>query len=279
METCTACKDRCQCKTLCKDISKKVWKGNRMMERNFDDHIVLYPLPNQTRFSEIADYKVNHFSTADAIPWSSGDTRLRKTAVFIERFFNKTPVHELAERFRVDDVTISSAYTTAISQLFKVVQALDAHKEGVKVSQLDRFTKEQKYFMLVFVFGFSINDVAKMFKYDRNLVGSKINRMAKKYGDLFAEQAKKDDTAIVDPAMSDAPTNDELRNVVDAYFKQGLPKSQAYSRIAERLFVLHGQHIGPNAIKKRCYRSRKMATQEDISIHAGQSVSEMLKEI
>ncbi len=229
------------------------------MERKFNDHIVIYPIPNHIRFSEIADYKVDDFSDSDVVPWSSGDTRLRKTAVFIEKFFNKTPVHELAERFGVDDGTISSAYTAAISQMFKVVEALDAQKAGVKVSQLDRFTKEQKYFLLVFVFGFSINDVAEMFNYDRNKISYKVNRMAKKYSDLFAEQAKKDDAAIVDPAMSDAPTNDELRNVVDAYFKQGLPKSQAYSRIAERLFVLHGHHIGPNAIKKRCFRSKKAA--------------------
>lgn len=257
METCTGCDNREHCQTPCKEISRKVWKGNRMMEQKFDNHIVLYPLPKQVRFSEIADYKVDDFSTSDVIPWSSGDTRLRKTAIFIERFFNKTPVHELAGRFGVDDVTISSIYTNTVNQLTKVVEALDARKAGVKLSQSEKFTKEQKYFMLVHVFGFSINEVAEMFSYDRNMVAYKVDRMVRKYGDLFAEQANKDDTTIADPPMSDTPTNDELTSIVDAYFQQGLSRRQAFIRIAERLPVLHGRRTTETSIKKRYYHSKQ----------------------
>lgn len=252
---CTTCEQREHCQTLCKEISKKVWKGNRMMEDKFDNHIVLYPQKKQIRFSEIEDYKVDNFSNSDVIPWSSSGTRLLKTSVFIERFFNKTPVHELAERFGVNGATINSIYSKTVNRLSKVIEALDARKAGVFVSRLERFTKEQKFFMLVFVFGFSNKDVAEMFNYHENTIEYKVARMARKYGDLFAEQAKKDDTTISDPPMSDTLTDDELISIVDAYFQQGLPRSQAYIRIAERLPALHGRRATEGAIKKRYYKT------------------------
>jgi predicted DNA-binding protein YlxM (UPF0122 family) len=253
-----------------------------MMHRKFDDHIVLFPLYNQVRFSEIADHRVDEFSDADTVPWSSGDCRLRKTSVFIEHFFNKTPISELAERFKVDDEAIKSAYKNARNQISKLIEALDARKTGAQISRIERFTKDQKYFMLVHVFGFSMKEVAEMFSCDHGIVELVVGRMARKYGKLFAEQAKKDDTTITDPPMSDKLTNAEIVRSVDAYFQQGLSKNQAFIRIAERLSALQGRHTAELSIKQRYYtamaaRKKKEPVKSSYEGKTLQEIKEMRK--
>ena len=55
----------------------------------------------------------------------------------------------------------------------------------------DRFTDDQKYFLLVSVFGFSGAEVARMFNLDHRRVSMKVRHMADKYEALFKAPVKK----------------------------------------------------------------------------------------
>ena len=55
----------------------------------------------------------------------------------------------------------------------------------------DRFTDDQKFFLLVSVFGFSGAEVARMFKLDHRRVSMKVKRLADRYEAAFKEPVKK----------------------------------------------------------------------------------------
>ncbi len=143
-------------------------------------------------FSELKDRQLEDFSTDDVIPWSSADARLRKTTVFIERFFNKVPCRELAERFGVKENTIVCIYAQAVESLEKIISALDARRGGMKATRgTNRFTDDQKVFLLVAIFGFSGAEVGRMFGLDHRIVSMKVKRMADKYEAMFKGPAAK----------------------------------------------------------------------------------------
>lgn len=186
---CGTCSERDQCKRPCDAVNSILWADNRVMERHFGNTVVCYPKNQEVHFSELEDRQIEKFSTDDVFPWSSGDFRLRKTTVFVERFFNKVPCRVLAERFGVKENTIVSIYKQALEQLERIIGALDARKEGVKAMKPERFTEDQKFFLLCCVFGFSQAEVARMFRKNRNRVNLKVKRMADRYEGLFSGQA------------------------------------------------------------------------------------------
>lgn len=186
---CETCEQRETCQTPCKAVNAILWKDNRVMERHFGDHIVCYPQNKEIHFSEVKDYEIERSN--DAVPWSSGDARLRQTVVFIERFFNKVPCKELAARFGVKENTIVCMYARSVESLEKIIAAMDARREGMKATRgTDRFTDDQKFFLLVYVFGFSQTEVGRMFNLDHRRVNLKVKRMADRYEALFKDPVK-----------------------------------------------------------------------------------------
>jgi hypothetical protein len=127
------------------------------MERHQADKIVCYPQRNEIHFSELENTDVDDLS--DLFPWSSADYRLTKTVVFVERFFNKTSCRELADRFGVKENTIITMFAQTVKQLLRIIRILDARREGLKAMKPGKFTEDQKYFLLVAVFGFSQAEV------------------------------------------------------------------------------------------------------------------------
>lgn len=89
-----------QCKKTCTAVNTILWKDNRVMERHYSDCIMCFPKRGKVHFSELQEQQIDQFSNADVVPWSSEDLRLKKTAVFVERFFNKVSCRELARPFR-----------------------------------------------------------------------------------------------------------------------------------------------------------------------------------
>ena len=189
------------------------------------------------------------------VPWSSGDFRLTKTTVFVERFFNKIPCKELAERFDVKENTIISMYRQAIEQLERIIKALDARREGLKATKSGRFTDDQKFFLLTCVFGFSQTEIAKMFGRDRNMVNKKVKRLSDKYAALFAGQEIKEEIPIKDPPMKGKLTRAQVVNMVEAYVEQGLSHNQAFKRIAGRYAELAGRPVNHRGIESRYYKT------------------------
>jgi len=197
---CENCEKRNQCTTPCKAVNAILWDQNQVYERHYNDSIVVFPPFREVHFSAVNDYEVEDFSTDDTFPWSSESTKPDKATIFVERFFKKTPRSELAERFGTTEQHIDIMFTKSKYAIEKIVKILAARKEGIKAAKLDRFTEDQKYFLLVDVFGFTGKEVAEMFKKSRPTINKKVNRMREKYTELFhaqeTEESKSADTGL-----------------------------------------------------------------------------------
>lgn len=255
--TCNNCEKRDKCVTPCKPVNDILWKDNRVMERQGERTIICYPQNKEIHFSEVKDYKIDHLS--EGIPWSSGDLKLRKTAVFIERFFNQVPCKVLAEKFGVKENTIVCMYGQAVESLEKIIEALDARREGIKATKGDKFTDDQKFFLLTNVFGFSGVEVGEMFNMDHKRVSMKVKRMADKYEKLFSSKAPKEETPIDDPAIKGKLTRPDVVKFVDGYIEQGFSHRQAFKRIAERYAEVVGRPVNFRGIESRYYKASKRA--------------------
>ena len=256
---CDICNQRPECKTPCTAVNAILWKDNRVMERHYQDHIVCYPQRKEVHFSELKDFQIDDFSNDDVIPWSSGDARLRKTAVFVERFFNKTSCKELADKFGVRENTIVAMYRDAVESVEKIIEALDSRREGVKATKGDRFTDDQKFFLLVSVFGFSGAEVSRMFNKDNHMVNQKVKHLADKYEALFSGKdiptVEKEEIPIDDPPITAKISREELVNIVDAYTEQGLSHRQAFKRISDRQGEVIGRIVKMRSIESRYYKA------------------------
>ncbi|OPY83443.1 MAG: Sigma-70, region 4 [Syntrophus sp. PtaU1.Bin005] len=180
--TCGECSDRETCKTPCKDVNKILWAGNHVMERHYQDNIVVYPgSGREVHFCELTDKQLDEISDGDIVTWASEDWSLRKTKVFIEHFFNRTPYRDLARIFGVKENTVVTMYKQASEQIQTLVKAMDARAEGIKAVQTDRFNDDEKMFLLVYVFGFNQTEVGRMFGKDNRVVSARLKPMADKY--------------------------------------------------------------------------------------------------
>jgi len=247
-KTCNECSERDTCTAPCATVNAILWHENRIMEKSGEKDTVCFPMNKEVHFCECASYKLDR--ATEGVPWSSGDARLRKTAVFIERFFNKTPCKELAERYGVTENTIVSIYGDAVESLNKIIDTLDARKGGIKAMKPDRFTEDQKYFLLVSVFGFTRAEVARMFNRCRGMVDQKVKRMSDRYGAAFSGENKKE-SPIDDLPMPAKLTSADVVAMVEAYTEQGLSHAQAFRRIADRQSEVVGRFVKVRAIESR----------------------------
>lgn len=246
---CEACKDREHCQDPCKAVNEILWANNHVMERYFSDHIEVYPQHRlEVHFSGLKDNQVKSFSNDDVVPWSSGDCELTQTKIFIEKFFNKTPTKELAERFGIKEQAVLGIYWDALKKLEKLIGVLDMRTCGLKALKPDRFTPDQKMFLLVCVFRFNAAEVARMFNRDRNRVNLKIKRLTDKYAAAFSGMAPKEEIPVDDPPISAKLTRADVVNLVDGYTEQGLSLRKAFKRIADRQGEVIGRPVNPIAI-------------------------------
>lgn len=275
-KVCEACEKRSECRTPCKTVNAILWHENRVMERHFGDHIVCYPMHGEVHFSELKDHQLDQFSIDDVIPWSSEDRKLRKTTVFIERFFHNVPCRELAERFGVKENTIVCMFKQAVESVEKIIEALDSRREGLKATKSGRFTDDQKLFLLVGIFGFSQTEVARMFNRDRDMVNQKVKRMSDRYGALFSGENKQE-SPIDDLPMSAKLTRADVVAMVEAYTEQGLSHRQAFKRIADRQGEVIGRPVKLRAVESRYYKAMAAEQRKEPvkSFYAGMTASEI----
>jgi DNA-directed RNA polymerase specialized sigma24 family protein len=274
-ENCNNCGNKCNCVTPCKKVDEATWDDDRVMERHYSNCIVCYPKNKEIHFAELDEHEIEQFSTDDVVPWSSGEAKIKQTAVFIERFFNKIPCKELAEKFEVKENTIVCMYKNAVNQLYQMIDKLDARREGLKATKAERFTEDQKFFLLT-IFGFSGAEVARMFKRNRDVVNQKIKRMTDQYGALFEGKVIKEKISIEDPPMKDKLTRADVLNLVELYSEQGLSHHQAFKRIAERYSEHFGRLVNVRAIESRYYKAMRKLDDKSISHESKPSVYEGL---
>ena len=159
------------------------------MEKHYSDAIVVFPGSGKERhFSELTDKQLDEISEIDVIPWSSGDVNFTQTGVFIDRFFNRMPFKDIAEKYHVQENTTVKQFHFAVKALEKIVSILDARREGMRAMKPQRFTDEQKMFLLIHVFCFTQMEVAEIFGLDHRKVSQIVKRMADKFSKNFNNQ-------------------------------------------------------------------------------------------
>ncbi len=228
-----------------------------VMERHSATMIKVYPQNGEVHLSAVHPARLMKLSEKDAFPWSGTDCRLTKTAVFVERFFHKTPYRDLAEQFGVEENTIVCMYGQAVEQIGRIIEALDARREGLKAVKASAFTEEQKYFLLVCVFGFSRAEVARMFKRGHDHVWRRVKTLEDRYAALFTGNGDGKEQSIDDPPMPAKLTRADVLRMVEAYTEQGLSHRQAFKRIAERYGQTVGHRVNVRAIESRYYKAAK----------------------
>jgi hypothetical protein len=183
---CNDCGQRDHCQTPCKAVQEAMKQDNPgVMEKHTTRRIMVFPKSREKHFTELSGPEADQMNDCDVFPWASAEHRLRKTVVFVERFFHKTSYRDLAERYHVRENTIVTIYRQAIEQLAKMIEQLDSRREGIKAVQTKNFTDDQKAFLLVEVFGFNRVEVARMFKRDHKALCSRLKRMTDQYKRAF----------------------------------------------------------------------------------------------
>ncbi|OPL14702.1 MAG: hypothetical protein AVO39_08765 [delta proteobacterium MLS_D] len=252
---CLKCEKYDTCRSPCQEVNKILWHDNKCFEKHFSDRIQVYTGSSAVKQFSALNKIDNIFSTDDKIPWSSGDTELRQTAVFIERFFNKVPASELAERYGVTVSTIESLYGSAKKVLFKIIQIMDMRSTGIKRVTNSRFSDREKWFLLVNIFGFQGDEVAEMFKVDHRKVMRVVKSMADKYKEKFIEPTEND--LITDPKVKQKLTREDVVGLVKDYQRQGLSVRRACHRIADRQGELVGHEIPWRTIESKYVKAMR----------------------
>ena len=88
----------------------------------------------------------------------------------------------------------SATNSPATLLMEKIIAAIDARREGLKATsgtRGTRFTEDQKFFLLVDIFGFNGHEVARMFNTDHQRVSLKVKRMSDRYKSAFKESVPK----------------------------------------------------------------------------------------
>lgn len=266
---CSECTNREKCKRPCKEVERILRSENRVMERHYPDYIVCYPKREEVHFSDLVETKFkdsgkalkapDDFSNEEAFQFATDDLTLRKTQIFIERFFNRIPVAILAEHYGVTKNSIVTIYKQAIEHIEKLVDAMESRRAGLKAVKSGRFSDDQKWFLLVHIFGFSAAEVARMFNRDRNVLGQKIKRMADSYAALFEGHEARQESSIDDPPFDGKLTRNRIVTMVETYTEQGLSHRDAFKRIAERYGEAIKRKVNYRGIESRYYRATQKA--------------------
>jgi hypothetical protein len=258
MKLCEDCPRRAWCVTPCARLNDILFE-DRVMEKHTSDKVILYPKKHEIRFCELAPQQKNTFSTDDVVPWNTEKLRFRKTTVFIERFFNKTPCKDLAEKFGVEENTIVCVYKQAVEHIDKIIKALDSRREGLKATKKSKFKDDEKYFLLVSIFGFSQAEVARMFGKNHDIVNKKVKRMTDSFGAAFSGLEVKEEIPVVDPPMGEKLKRADVIRLVEGYTDQGLTHKQAFLRIAGRYEDIVGRPVNYRSVESKYYKAMAAA--------------------
>jgi hypothetical protein len=254
---CGTCQNREHCQAPCKEVRKVLNKGNRYFEKPQGDIIICYPgKREEVQVSSLKDYEADQFSSTDVVPWNLGGCQLRQTTVFVEHFFNKISYRELADRMDSSEDTIASMYLRALERIYAVIQVIDSRNEGIKRVRKGKFTDSQKFFLLVCVFGFNRAEVARIFNRDHTHVCERVKEMEKKYAVLFSDSLSNEFPVEEKPITAEL-TPENIVSLVDHYTKQGLPRKDAFRRIAEGYSKFLNKPVAAKGIGNKFYESRR----------------------
>jgi predicted DNA-binding protein YlxM (UPF0122 family) len=185
--TCASCDTRPECSSMCDSLKQEMKKVGQVMERHGKNTITVYPsFWREVQASCMGEAQCNRISNDDAMPYRTDFIKQVKTGIFIERFFNKLPVSEIAEKYEISEQAVRQNYHDAVETVCKIIDVMETRRSGINgLKHRVNFSDKEKFFLLTYVFGFTNQEVADMFGKHRANVSRETRAIADKYREAF----------------------------------------------------------------------------------------------
>ena len=185
-ELCRECENRECCSVPCKPVQAELRKCGQVMERHYSDMIKVYPLNHEVQFSTLRENVVDEMAEGDGVELCSDFIEHRRTGIFVDRFFHKLPYSEISEKYDTTPDKAAKMYSEAKESAHELIQAMAMRKSGMKdLKQRVKFTKEQKWFLMAFCFGYTNREIADLYGVERTKVSGATRKIALKYKAAF----------------------------------------------------------------------------------------------
>ncbi len=182
---CRKCSHRSTCKTPCSPVKEYlVFENRQVYEKSFTNSegqqiSIIYSRPREINFSAFkreGDTDKNRqnkieqaFSTENESAFSHFSPTLKQTRLFINKFFHKMSIEDLAVKYQMTPEAIYVYYEQAKRRLFDVLEALDS-KKRLKLDHVWKqiearsglLPKGQRYFLMSKVFELTPTQIAEI---------------------------------------------------------------------------------------------------------------------
>lgn len=196
---CRKCSHRERCKRPCGPVQEYLAHENRaVFEKTYTDESgqtisVVYSRPKEINFSAFqkeGDTPKNRpnrlemaLSTENESAFSSFTPDLKQTRLFIDKFFFKMSLDDLAAKYEMSKDKVSEYYIQARKRLFALLEALDSQKR-IKLDHYWALIKErsgslpkgQRYFLMNKIFLLTPQQISEIENTSADSVGTLIRR-------------------------------------------------------------------------------------------------------
>ena len=176
---CDKCTHFKSCDTPCRPVELFLKKNNLdVFEKNFTDSegktvSIIFSRSREIPESALPEIDQDAdpiFSIENENPFRSFNPHLKKTGIFIDRFFLKFSYQDLAVKYDMSSDNARKTYHNALNRILAVLEAMD---KGKITKQIDfykkqvedrsgKFPKGQKWYLLNKLFGLMPSEIAEM---------------------------------------------------------------------------------------------------------------------
>jgi hypothetical protein len=163
---CRECAKRGTCKNICEKLRDCIDKslGRGYAEKTNREFIVILSeggqIPNWSSLPDGVDIE-NHDCQ---IKFNTDAAELNQTKIFMEYFFNRRPLADIADQFGVTIFTVHSSFRRILDRLDMLLRVIDtrttAVKEIAEKGNFHRYDDDTKAFLLSHMFGFSTTEIS-----------------------------------------------------------------------------------------------------------------------
>lgn len=192
---CDDCEKKPNCKSLCKPAQKMVFTPSQT-EKRTRDKIIMFPHNSrEMNFASTPEVlrQEADFSGEECLKINTDALETNMSNVFAERFFNKRSFNDIADQMNIRPGTAASYFYRACEKIEKLFSILDGREKGLKwlvnKNNLEKFTDDEKAFLLSHVFGFKSKEIADILGGpSQSRWKGKIKALADKYRAFFDEE-------------------------------------------------------------------------------------------
>ena len=182
---CGKCPHKTTCKVPCQPVKEYLSYQNRaVFEKSFTNEegqkiSIIYSRPkefNLSSFQREGDGEKNRvnkieqaFSTENASPFAHFEPDLKQTRLFIDRFFHKFTIEDLAVKYEMTPQKVHEYYAQAKRRVFTILEHLDSNRP-LKIERFMEQIRErsgsmtagQRYFVMSRVFELTHSQIAEI---------------------------------------------------------------------------------------------------------------------